>query len=92
MAFLLTLATVDDLGAIVVIATLSASKVVPCFLALAASAAAVLALLERLGVERGGPLLALGACLWWSLLQVAPPTAAPAAPSTTLVALCRLCL
>jgi hypothetical protein len=75
MTFLLTLATVDDLGAILVIAALSASKMVPCFLALAVSAAAVLALLERCGVERGAPLLALGACLWWCLLQVAPPTA-----------------
>lgn len=81
MTFLLTLATVDDLGAILVIAALSASKMVPCFLALAVSAAAVLALLERCGVERGAPLLALGACLWWCLLQVAPPPTAARAPA-----------
>lgn len=69
MTFLLTLATVDDLGAIIVIATLFASNIVPSFLLWALSAVFSLGVLERSGVQSGLPYLGVGLVLWLCLLQ-----------------------
>ena len=68
LTFLLTLATVDDLGAILVIATLFASNVVAPYLAAAVAATGALAVLERFGVQSGKPYLAVGVVLWVCLL------------------------
>lgn len=67
--FLLTLATVDDLGAIFVLATCFASHVYPVFLA---AAAAVTAALGALGRKRNSDMRlysAGGALMWWCLLR-----------------------
>ena len=87
--------TVDDLGAILVIATVFASNIVPGFLGLALVCAAGLALLERLGTQSGIPYLAVGAALWFCLLQgginadIAGVVAATALPAHTAVATTR---
>src|SRR4051794_12651563 len=62
--FLLTLAIVDDIGAIVVIGVFYASHLDPVFLAAAIAIAAVLGLANRAGVRRLPPYLVLGALLW----------------------------
>lgn len=68
-SFLLTLATVDDLGAIAVIATCFAKSVSFPFLAAAAAVQGGLVALERRKVQRGRPFLALGLALWYCLLR-----------------------
>lgn len=62
--FLLTLAVVDDLGAIAVIAVFYSSGLRPVYLAVAAGIALVIGLVNRAGVVRMAPYLALGAALW----------------------------
>ncbi|NBP07690.1 MAG: Na+/H+ antiporter NhaA [Gammaproteobacteria bacterium] len=67
--FLLGLAIIDDLGAIVLIALLFTADISSQALTLAALCIAVLALLNRLGVERLWPYLAIGTLLWLSVLK-----------------------
>jgi NhaA family Na+:H+ antiporter len=67
--FLTTLAIVDDLGAIVVIAIFYTSDLSATALALAALFIAGLALLNFTGVRRLSPYLLLGAALWVSVLK-----------------------
>ncbi|MBM4231760.1 MAG: Na+/H+ antiporter NhaA [Gammaproteobacteria bacterium] len=67
--FLLGLAIIDDLGAIILIALLFTADISSQALTLAALCVAVLALLNRLGVERLWPYLAVGALLWLSVLK-----------------------
>jgi NhaA family Na+:H+ antiporter len=62
--FLLTLAVVDDIGAIVVIALFYASDLDVPFLLLAVAAVGAIVLVKRAGVVRVEPYLALGAALW----------------------------
>ena len=68
-AFLLTLATVDDLGAILVLATCFASHVVPGFLAAAAAVFVSLGVLGRAGSSDLRLFGAGGAGLWYCLLR-----------------------
>ncbi len=67
--FLTTLAIVDDLGAIVVIAVFYTSDLSVAALAVAALCLVSLALLNRFGVRRLGPYLLIGAVLWVSVLK-----------------------
>jgi Na+:H+ antiporter, NhaA family len=67
--FLTTLAIVDDLGAIVVIAIFYTSDLSPLALGLAALFIAALAILNFAGVRRLLPYLLLGALLWVSVLK-----------------------
>ncbi|CAN5670942.1 Na+/H+ antiporter NhaA [soil metagenome] len=67
--FLTTLAIVDDLGAIVVIAAFYTSHLSPMALAFAALFIAALALLNITGVRRLLPYLLVGAALWIAVLK-----------------------
>jgi NhaA family Na+:H+ antiporter len=62
--FLLTLAVVDDVGAIVVIAVFYAAAPDPRYLGAAIALVVLIALVNRAGVARPGPYLLLGAALW----------------------------
>ena len=67
--FLTTLAIVDDLGAIVVIAIFYTGQLSTEALAVAAACIAVLAILNASGVTRIGPYAVVGAVLWVSVLK-----------------------
>lgn len=67
--FLLTLATVDDLGAIFVLATCFASHVYPGFLAAAAGVTAALTWMCKKRMTDMRLYSAGGAALWWCLLR-----------------------
>ena len=62
--FLLTLAIVDDIGAIVVIAVFYAGEIQPGFLLTAAALIAVMLCLRRAGVVWLAPFLVLGSGVW----------------------------
>ena len=62
--FLLTLAIVDDIGAIIVIGIFYSSGLQPQFLGVAAALVGVILLLNRAGVVWLAPYLLLGAALW----------------------------
>jgi len=68
-AFLLGLAIIDDLGAIILIALLFTADISSQALTLAAVCTAALALLNRFDVKALWPYLALGAVLWVSVLK-----------------------
>ena len=63
--FLTALAIVDDLGAVLIIALVYTAELSPTMLAGAAATAAALWALNRAGVERLWPYLALGPVLWF---------------------------
>lgn len=67
--FLLALAIMDDLGAIVIIAVFYSHGLVPLALALAAASALGLWLLNRAGVRSLAPYLLLGLVLWVCVLK-----------------------
>ncbi|ALG70458.1 pH-dependent sodium/proton antiporter [Azospirillum thiophilum] len=67
--FLLALAIMDDLGAIVIIAIFYSHGLVPLALALAAASALGLWLLNRAGVRSLAPYLVLGLVLWVCVLK-----------------------
>lgn len=67
--FLLTLAILDDLGAIVVIALFYTAELKPIYLALALVPLALMALRNHLGAHRLAPTLILGAVLWVLVLK-----------------------
>jgi len=67
--FLLALAVIDDLGAIVLIAALFTSKLSWLALLLAVLCLAVLLLLNRTGVTRTWPYVLVGFLLWLSVLK-----------------------
>jgi NhaA family Na+:H+ antiporter len=67
--FLLALAIIDDLGAIVVIAIFYTSELSPLALGLAAAVLALMFLLNRLGVTRVAPYAILGVILWVLVLK-----------------------
>jgi NhaA family Na+:H+ antiporter len=67
--FLLTLAILDDLGAIVIIAIFYARDLAPLSLGVAAAALLVLFALNRAGVVRLAPYLFVGLILWVSVLK-----------------------
>jgi len=62
--FLLTLAVVDDIGAIVVIGVFYSAGLEPRFLAAAAAVVVAIVLLKRSGVVTLAPYVALGVALW----------------------------
>jgi NhaA family Na+:H+ antiporter len=68
-AFLLGLAIIDDLGAIILIAVLFTAEISSQALTLAGVCIAVLALFNRFGVARLWPYLVVGALLWLSVLK-----------------------
>ncbi|MBM4216100.1 MAG: Na+/H+ antiporter NhaA [Gammaproteobacteria bacterium] len=67
--FLLGLAIIDDLGAIILIAILFTADIASQALTLAGVCIAVLALLNRFGVTRLWPFLAIGFFLWLAVLK-----------------------
>lgn len=67
--FLMTLAVLDDLGAIVVIALFYTSDLSVSALTLAGSAVAVLLVLNRAGVMRIAPYILVGTVLWVCVLK-----------------------
>jgi NhaA family Na+:H+ antiporter len=67
--FLLTLAILDDLGAIVIIALFYAGDLAPVSLAVAVAALVALFTLNRLHVVRLAPYLFVGLVLWVSVLK-----------------------
>jgi NhaA family Na+:H+ antiporter len=62
--FLLTLAIVDDIGAIIVIGVFYSSGLQPQFLGAAAAIVVVIVLINRAGIVWLAPYLVLGAALW----------------------------
>ena len=67
--FLLTLAILDDLGAIVIIAIFYAGDLAPLSLGIAAVALLALFALNRSGVTRLAPYMFIGLILWVSVLK-----------------------
>lgn len=67
--FLMTLAIIDDLGAIVVIALFYSTELSTLSLALAAFCISVLILMNRLGVSKLSPYLVVGSLLWICVLK-----------------------
>jgi NhaA family Na+:H+ antiporter len=67
--FLLTLATLDDLGAIIIIAVFYTVDLSPPAMILAAIALVGLILLNRLSIERTTPYVLLGICLWFFVVE-----------------------
>jgi NhaA family Na+:H+ antiporter len=67
--FLLTVAIVDDLGAVAIIALFYTATLKLGWLALAALVLAGLAALNRFGVTRGWPYALLGLALWYAVLH-----------------------
>ena len=67
--FVLALAILDDLGAIVIIALFYTEKLALASLAVAAAAAGALALLNRRGVVALAPYVALGLIMWAAVLK-----------------------
>lgn len=67
--FLMTLAIIDDLGAIIVIALFYSGELSNLALALAAASIAGLITMNRLGVTRLAPYLLIGTVLWVCVLK-----------------------
>lgn len=67
--FLLTVAIVDDLGAVIIIALFYTASIKLPWLAAAAGALAVLALLNRMGVSRWLPYVLVSVALWFAVLH-----------------------
>ena len=67
--FLMTLAVLDDLGAIVIIALFYSQDLSVTALTLAGAAVLALALLNRLGVRRIAAYMLVGALLWLAVLK-----------------------
>jgi NhaA family Na+:H+ antiporter len=67
--FLMTLAVLDDVGAIVIIALFYADNLVPGSLGIAGTALLLLLALNRAGVTRATPYILVGIVLWASVLK-----------------------
>ena len=67
--FLLSVAIVDDVGAILIIALFYSSAPPPVTLAVAAAAFGILILMNRSGVKRISPYLLVGLVLWAAVLK-----------------------
>jgi NhaA family Na+:H+ antiporter len=65
--FLVTLAIVDDIAGVVVIATAYTRQLHPGYLMIAALSFAVCLFLNRLGVKRLSVYLSVGVLLWWAV-------------------------
>ncbi|MFR0657111.1 Na+/H+ antiporter NhaA, partial [Pantoea sp. SIMBA_079] len=67
--FLMTLAIIDDLGAIIVIALFYSGTLSSVSLLLAAACLVVLVAMNRLGVVKLGPYMIVGLILWVCVLK-----------------------
>ncbi|GGK16027.1 sodium/proton antiporter, NhaA family [Pseudomonas koreensis] len=67
--FLMTLAIIDDLGAIVIIAVFYSGELSTLSLGLAAACIAALVAMNRLGVVKLGPYMIIGLILWVCVLK-----------------------
>jgi NhaA family Na+:H+ antiporter len=67
--FLLTLAVIDDLGAIIIIALFYSGELSMASLSVAASALLVLFIINRSGVTRVAPYILVGTVLWVAVLK-----------------------
>ncbi len=67
--FLMTLAIIDDLGAIIVIALFYSSELSQLSLTLASIFLISLILMNRLGVSKLSPFMVVGTCLWVCVLK-----------------------
>ena len=67
--FLLTLAVIDDLGAIIIIALFYSGELSTAALAVAASALVMLFMINRRGVTRVAPYILVGIVLWVAVLK-----------------------
>ncbi len=67
--FLMALAIIDDLGAIVIIALFYTQELSTLSIAVAAAALVVLFFMNRMGVSRKGAYMIVGAILWVSVLK-----------------------
>lgn len=67
--FLLTVAIVDDLGAVVIIALFYTASLKLAWLGASAGLLALMVLLNRTGVGRGLPYVVLAGALWYALLH-----------------------
>lgn len=67
--FLLALAIIDDLGAIIIIALFYTSELSPSVLAIAAAGVAMLSVLNYRGVSRTAPYLVVGLVIWVCVLK-----------------------
>lgn len=67
--FLVTLAIVDDIGAIVIIALFYTADIAPLSLAIAGGCCGALFCLNRYGVRSAAPYLLLGMVMWLSVLK-----------------------
>ena len=69
LVFLVTLAIVDDLGAVMVIALFYAEQVYAQWLGVVGAVFALLVALNRFGIRRPLPYFLLGAVMWFAMLQ-----------------------
>lgn len=69
ITFLVALAIVDDLGAVVVIAVFYTEQLAPGWLIAAALILALLVVFNLAGIRRTGPYLVVAVLLWYALLQ-----------------------
>jgi len=67
--FLMALAIIDDLGAIIIIALFYTSELSTVSIAIASAALAVLFVMNRMGVARKAPYILIGIILWVSVLK-----------------------
>jgi NhaA family Na+:H+ antiporter len=67
--FLVTLALVDDIGAIIIIALFYTAEIAPLSLAIAAVCCVALLALNRAGVRTAVPYLLIGVLMWLSVLK-----------------------
>ena len=67
--FLVTLAIVDDIGAIIIIAMFYTADIAPLSLAIAGACCVVLLALNRAGVRTPAPYLLVGLVMWLSVLK-----------------------
>lgn len=69
VTFLVALAIVDDLGAVLVIAIFYTKEVIPMWLGVAALIVAVLVFFNFIGIRRAIPYFLVAVLLWYALLQ-----------------------
>lgn len=67
--FLATLAIIDDLVAVIIIALFYTSDLSVGYLAVAAGLVASLVVMNRVGIKSLAPYLVAGAALWWAILE-----------------------
>jgi NhaA family Na+:H+ antiporter len=69
LTFLVGLAIVDDLGAVMVIALFYTEQIHSYWLALSGAALVILLLLNRIGIRKPWPYFVIGTIMWFTMLQ-----------------------